>query len=134
MLKAFPSHVPHISNKTFVIAGILTTVYGLDELSSLATDITCLWLHHGRTQDQSVMTPIAALTISDWNSKVQRGEGHPSKGLIAVSFDQRNHGSRMVNSLSNEAWRVGNPTHAQDMFSIYSLYYQQLCAKVFIAN
>lgn len=70
------------------------------------------------------MAPFAAQAIHHWNerlkeratSTVSRG---PVKGLIAVSFDQRNHGSRLVDRLANEAWKQGNPRHAQDMFSVY---------------
>ncbi len=36
-----------------------------------------------------------------------------------MAFDQRNHGSREVDKLANEAWIHGNPNHAQDMFSIF---------------
>ena len=49
-------------------------------------------------------------------------KGQSPTGLIAVSFDQRNHGTRKVDNLANEAWRSGNESHAQDMFSIYREY------------
>jgi pimeloyl-ACP methyl ester carboxylesterase len=62
------------------------------------------------------MAPIANQVISTWNART--GGNHP-KGLIAVAFDQRNHGSRKVDELHNQAWREGNDTHAQDMFSCY---------------
>jgi len=62
------------------------------------------------------MTPVAASMIRAWNEQ-SKGKG---KGLIAVAFDQRNHGGRQVDKLANEAWRQGNERHAQDMFSIYS--------------
>jgi pimeloyl-ACP methyl ester carboxylesterase len=60
------------------------------------------------------MAPTAAQIISTYNAR-----NKSSKGLIAVAFDQRNHGSRQVDKLHNEAWRQGNPRHAQDMFSCY---------------
>lgn len=67
------------------------------------------------------MAPIAAQAITAWNKRLQAGTAGAGKGrgLIAVSFDQRNHGTRQADALSNEAWRSGNPRHAQDMFSIY---------------
>jgi hypothetical protein len=61
------------------------------------------------------MAPAAAQAINHWNAR----RGSSGKGLIAVSFDQRNHGTRNVDKMSNEAWRQGNPRHAQDMFSVY---------------
>lgn len=66
------------------------------------------------------MQPFAASTIASWNERIREGRAGPKqspKGLIAVSFDQRNHGTREVDKLANEAWRSGNPRHAQDMFS-----------------
>ncbi|KAI5257984.1 hypothetical protein E4T42_00776 [Aureobasidium subglaciale] len=104
-----------VSSKSYTIAGVHTTVYGIDELASSATEVAVLWLLHPRLQVQSIMAPIAAASIHDWNGR----SASKSKGLIAVSFDQRNHGTREVNALANESWKKGNPTHAQDMFSIF---------------
>jgi hypothetical protein len=109
-----------VSKKVFSIAGIITTVYGLEELPLHIKEVACLWLLHPRLQTQECMEPIAVSTILDWNARVRDGSNQQaSQGLIAVSFDQRNHGSREVDKLSNEAWRSGNPKHAQDMFSNY---------------
>jgi hypothetical protein len=106
-----------VSQKVYVIAGISVTVFGLEELQSQATDVACLWLLHPRLATQERMTGIASSAITDWNGK---NRSNPSaKGLVAVSFDQRNHGARMVDPLANVAWRQGNPRHAQDMFSIF---------------
>lgn len=105
--------VSTVSRKTYPIAGIQTTVYGLDELPTQTSDIACLWLLHPRGGTQERMTGIGTTIITGWNSR------NPTKGLIAVAFDQRNHGTREVDPLANEAWRQGNPRHAQDMFSIF---------------
>ncbi|PVH98006.1 hypothetical protein DM02DRAFT_61821 [Periconia macrospinosa] len=103
---------PTISSETHTISGILTTVHGLAELPSAVTSVACLWLLHPRLQTAQTMSPIAAQIIHAWNATK-----HPTQGLIAVAFDQRNHGSRLVDKLHNEAWKQGNPRHAQDMFS-----------------
>ena len=102
-----------ISTKTFHIAGILTTVYGLDELPTGCESVSTLWLLHPRLKTKETMGMIATECINSWNSRGQK------KGLIAVAFDQRNHGSREVEAIRNEAWKKGNPRHAQDMFSIF---------------
>jgi pimeloyl-ACP methyl ester carboxylesterase len=109
---------PLVSSKTFHIAGILTTVYGIDELPESCDSIACLWLLHPRLQTKEVMAPVGASMIQNWNCRRLPGS---RKGLIAVAFDQRNHGSREVDKLANEAWRsqTPNPRHAQDMFSIF---------------
>jgi hypothetical protein len=71
------------------------------------------------------MAPIAAHAIHHWNSRLNERAANttrnPVKGLIAVSFDQRNHGTRMADKLANEAWKQGNPRHAQDMYTIYRM-------------
>ena len=112
-----------MAKKTYVIAGILTTIYGLEELSPKTSSVTCLWLLHPRLQRQSCMEPVASAAIRTWNQRLrQKKDPSQSHGLIAASFDQRNHGTREVDPLANKAWKAGNPRHAQDMFSIYRLY------------
>ncbi|RMZ84336.1 hypothetical protein DV738_g549, partial [Chaetothyriales sp. CBS 135597] len=93
--------IPHpepISSKVYHIAGLLVTVYGLEELTPSCTDVAVLWLLHPRLQTQECMAPFAAHIIA---------------------FDQRNHGSREVSAIANEAWRGGNENHAQDMFGCF---------------
>lgn len=109
-----------ISRQTHAVAGILTTIYGLDELPAhtSTSEVACLWLLHPRLATHERMAGIAQSSIADWNAKVREGRA-PAKGLIAVAFDQRNHGSRLVDALGNEAWRQGNPRHAQDMFAVF---------------
>ncbi|KAF2234328.1 hypothetical protein EV356DRAFT_559435 [Viridothelium virens] len=109
-----------VSKKTFTIAGIITDVFGLEELPGPLQEVACLWLLHPRKQKKETMQHVAAASIHDWNNRLKDGRGgHSPKGLIAVAFDQRNHGTRKVDDLANEAWRQGNPRHAQDMFSIF---------------
>ena len=121
MLGAYPAGAPKpVSSKTYHIAGILTTVYGLEEIPTNVKEVACLWLLHPRLQAQECMAPVAAASINDWNSKLSSSKT-PQKGLVAVSFDQRNHGTRRVDKVANEAWKQGNANHAPDMFSIYRM-------------
>ena len=66
------------------------------------------------------MEPLAFSAINAWNRYVKASH-NPNDliGLIAVTFDQRNHGSREVDPRANQDWRSGNRTHAQDMFANY---------------
>lgn len=107
-----------VSRRTVAVAGILTTVYGLEELPA-TKDVACLWLLHPRLQTQESMAPLACSVLTNWNSRAKQKDGSESLGLIAVSFDQRNHGSRQVDPVANEAWRSGDERHAQNMFSTY---------------
>ena len=117
MASTYSSAPRAISKETHCIAGIITTVYGLQELPEEIQEVACLWLLHPRLQTQACMEPIASSTIHEWNER-QRATKR-TIGLIAVSFDQRNHGTREVDTLANEAWRSGNSRHAQDMFASY---------------
>ena len=120
--KTHAQRPPPVSKETHVIGGILCTVFGLQELLPESGDVACLWLLNPRLQTQACMEPVAFSAISHWNKRLkEKNELRPSLGLIAVSFDQRNHGSRMVDPVANEAWAAGNEKHAQDMFSIFRL-------------
>lgn len=101
-----------VSVKTIHIAGILTDIYGLEELPPSCQTISCIWLLHPRLQQKEIMSSVANSCLTGWNQRASSDR----KGLIAVAFDQRNHGTRCVHELSNEAWRQGNVYHAQDMW------------------
>ncbi|CAA9962637.1 hypothetical protein PTMSG1_06011 [Pyrenophora teres f. maculata] len=109
-----------VSSQTFTIAGILVDIHGLDQLPPSVSSVACLWLLNPRLQTKETMAPIARRVISSWNKRIQEGRaGKNPKGLIAAAFDQRNHGSRKVDDMHNQAWREGNERHAQDMFGCY---------------
>jgi hypothetical protein len=121
-IKPYELSTPKVSQKIFPISGIITAVYGLDEVPANAREVSCLWLMHARLGTKENMKGIACLAVADWNRRLREGQvaaSQQAKGLIAVAFDQRNHGSRMVDKLANETWREGNPNHAQDMFATF---------------
>jgi pimeloyl-ACP methyl ester carboxylesterase len=67
------------------------------------------------------MIPLGTLILNSWATRrASLPPSHPahSKGLIAVTFDQRNHGTREVHPPANGSWRDGNESHAQDMFGV----------------
>ena len=67
------------------------------QLSPAAKAVSCLWLHHGRLRMKEDMAPTASLALSAWH----RTSASSTRGLIAVAFDQRNHGSRKINDLNS---------------------------------
>lgn len=126
MEKAYPTVLPGPSARTIVLNGIAVTVYGLEELSASTTEVACVWLLHPRLCTQAYMQPIAASLIKHWHENFYSPK-HRSRllrrGLIAISFDQRNHGTRERDSLCNLTWADGNPNHAVDMYTIYREYF-----------
>ena len=101
-------NVPNASVRKYVIGGIEVDVHGVDELNPITKEVACLWLLNPRLGDRHQMTPIANAVVAR-----MRRASNTQTGLIVATFDQRNHGSRLVNPLSNQAWRDGNPRHAQ---------------------
>lgn len=109
-----------ISKTKHHIAGIEVTIYGASEISSSTTSISCLFLLHPRLETLDYVDPIALRCLESHHSKLKQStQSESSKGLIIATFDQRNHGSRLVSTKANESWRSGNELHAIDMFGIY---------------
>ncbi|TGZ76692.1 hypothetical protein EX30DRAFT_336362 [Ascodesmis nigricans] len=109
-----PADSPYLSTSTALhLAGLTLTIHGLSHLPPAPARITALHLLHPRLETSSYMNAISHHSLSAHHST------NPSRGLITISFDQRNHGQRLVSAARNEAWKQGNPTHAVDMFSMY---------------
>ena len=124
-----------ISKREFSIAGIIITVFGLEEIPSFSEEVACIWLLHPRLANHAHMVPAAEAILKDWHKRLEEGKaGKPPKGLIAISFDQRNHGAREVTPIANRGWREGNETHAQDMFSIYRTSFLHPVINLLITN
>lgn len=108
--------VKPVSWARYNVGGLLVTVYGARELPLDNCEIACLWLLHGRGDTQDSMSFTAAAMLGAWNRERKTGD----KRLVCVCFDQRNHGSRMVDNLASVSWKQGNPTHGPDMWTLYT--------------
>ena len=109
-----------LSHKEEVVGGIPITVFGLEELHPYAHNVAVLWLLHGRGADRQELRSFAHASIKTWNERQKQAGAPPRKlGLLAISFDQRNHGPRETDPRATKAWAQGNPNHAQDMIAIY---------------
>lgn len=106
---------PEVSMATIPMAGLLVDVYGLNELPpSPSAPTTCLWLLHPRTRTRTRMRDIASRVLHAYHQTPSASR----RGLIALTFDMPNHGSRLVSEKANGAWRAGNEAHAIDMLSM----------------
>ncbi|OKL63464.1 hypothetical protein UA08_02079 [Talaromyces atroroseus] len=115
-----PTPSSPLSAETFHIAGILTTVFGLAEIPPDASEIVCLWLLHPRQDSQKDMVGLATAIVHDYYDRRKKSSANSKqKGFIAVAFDARNHGTREIDPMANQAWKSGNENHAPDMFSVY---------------
>ncbi|GJC79713.1 hypothetical protein ColLi_02551 [Colletotrichum liriopes] len=114
---------PDVSKTTLPMSGLLCDVYGLEELvARRASAVSCLWLHHPRLRAKEDMADFASRVISQWEgtSSSAAGAGAGGRALIAVAFDQQNHGTRTVSPTASDSWREGNATHALDMWGMVS--------------
>lgn len=118
---------PAVSRTTIHMFGLLCDVYGLEELvarEKRPSAVSCLWLHHPRLRAKEDMEDIASRVISRWEEKSSSssssvsGGGSSSRSLIAVAFDQQNHGTRTASATARDSWREGNKTHALDMWGM----------------
>ncbi|GAA5982385.1 hypothetical protein JCM10908_006626 [Rhodotorula pacifica] len=137
-----------------VVGGIPLAVYGLPALSvpaSSSSGLAVLFLLHGRGEDSQVeyITQLATKLVESARDKRAQvspisaatgGEGAApkrAKDLLVVTFDQRNHGHRLVDPDRNLSWMEGgrrrakireekgmaahdldNENHAYDMFAM----------------
>ncbi|WQF88353.1 Putative alpha/Beta hydrolase [Colletotrichum destructivum] len=121
---------PDVSKTTLPMSGLLCDVYGLEELiAKQASTVSCLWLHHPRLRAKEDMADFASRVISQWEQTSasestpvtgNKAGGGGGRALIAVAFDQQNHGTRTVSSTASDSWREGNATHALDMWAMVS--------------
>ncbi|KAF9892305.1 hypothetical protein FE257_002082 [Aspergillus nanangensis] len=109
---------PSVSQQRHTVNGIVITVFGLDQLPLSTVDIAAAWLLHPRLGAQDDMAGIANALVRKWNNTHSHANG-PRKGLIAITLDHRNHGTRLLDPAKNDNWRQGNSRHAEDMFETY---------------
>ncbi|KAF2663389.1 alpha/beta-hydrolase [Microthyrium microscopicum] len=105
-----------ITSTTTTISNIELTIYGLTTLPPNTTHLSILWLLHPRLATAQTMSHIAAEALTTYRTRAKP----TSPALIAIAFDQRNHGTRSTTALINETWKAGNKTHAEDMYATYT--------------
>ena len=98
-------------HKTYLVGGIATHIYGLENVHSTSS-VDIVFLLHGRTRSWQDNVPWAHRIIELNQLSASK------RPLLAIAFDARNHGDRMVDEGKNQAWKEGNATHGLDMYSI----------------
>lgn len=117
----FDVDLSKFSKKEFNIGGISTYVYNSEAIAPYvkslgpnpdldSIQLNFLYLIHHRSGNY-VYTEATGIKILE-NLKLDS-----SVPVIPVTFDIRNHGSRVVDVLKNSSWKSGNDTHGLDMIS-----------------
>ncbi|EXJ69290.1 uncharacterized protein A1O5_07326 [Cladophialophora psammophila CBS 110553] len=105
---------PRSTKNEVIIGGLKVYVYGLAEVKQQGhTELAILYLAHGRNGTYLDVEDVAHEILHQYriNGRNKRA------GLIAVAFNMRNHGDRIINHKANLTWSDGNDMHAQDMLS-----------------
>jgi len=104
-----------VKKNDIVIAGLPVHVYSETPASRRPTVV--FFLLHGRQGSAEEVDPIARSVIEQSHAQHDR-----KRDLIIVTFDQRNHGARLLSPMANEIWsdkqEKNNKNHAIDMYSI----------------
>ncbi|KAJ6549189.1 Alpha/Beta hydrolase protein [Mycena sp. CBHHK59/15] len=99
--------------QTTIIAGLNVHTYTTEAFSASSKPILVLFFLHGRLgsmEDQYMQDIVAALMKAASNTTGQRD-------LMIVTFDHRNHGTRLREKVCNMAFKE-NPRHVLDMYCI----------------
>ncbi|EKM53986.1 uncharacterized protein PHACADRAFT_257525 [Phanerochaete carnosa HHB-10118-sp] len=103
-----------VSRRTVVVAGLPVHVFSGTSLSEITGKVAILFFIHGREETAREYDGRAESIVKQVASK-----GKSSTDLLVVTFDQRNHGERLVNRAANNRWGEGNDRHAIDMYAMY---------------
>lgn len=120
-----------MSVRTFTIAGIELDVWStstnpppLPPSSGLPRlPVTVLFILHGRNNTRNGIANIANRMLQLNAATLEEEERTWKRELIVVTFDHRNHGSRLVDANANNGWNLKdntkhNPRHALDMYAL----------------
>ncbi|ANB13126.1 hypothetical protein AWJ20_1407 [Sugiyamaella lignohabitans] len=104
------------------IGGIAVYVYGLDRIGNVSSikTLNAVYVLHPRLGDYTYSEALALA----WLDSYYEFSTDNKAPLIAVTFDNRNHGKRVIDPVGNESWAISsepnkiyNELHAQDMCS-----------------
>ncbi|OSD07726.1 hypothetical protein PYCCODRAFT_1429950 [Trametes coccinea BRFM310] len=115
---------PEPTRQTFVVGGIAVNVYAQPQpkATRAAADapVAVMFLLHGRNGSALKMEEFVWGIFEEVHA-LRRKDGE-ARELYIVTFDQRNHGKRMVDKKANQGWfddpEQNNDRHAIDMYAI----------------
>lgn len=113
-----------VSKTKVNVGGLPVNVFGLEQLTPRPSRASapppppvCVFIHlHGRggsadNEEQLVRHLYDSATRQDLERPAKRD-------CLAISFDARNHGHRVTNSLGQQGWKQGNAKHAMDLYAM----------------
>ncbi|KAH9057893.1 Alpha/Beta hydrolase protein [Lactarius vividus] len=111
-----------VVKETLNVAGLSTNVYTRANLRDKPTSgpVVVLFFLHGRAESADHIDPIARAAFS-WAAKKEASSREAPRDFMVVTFDQRNHGKRMVDQHGNLGWSKKADQHNErQAVNIYS--------------
>ncbi|KAI0093154.1 Alpha/Beta hydrolase protein [Irpex rosettiformis] len=108
---------PH--HRLIHIAGLPVNVYTSTPLSSITGNVAVFFFLHGRSGSAADLEPKIQQIFNRVEVNKAEGGKKQERELVVVTFDQRNHGHRLVDESSIGSWVEGNPNHAVDMYAMF---------------
>ncbi|KAI0759565.1 Alpha/Beta hydrolase protein [Trametes elegans] len=114
-----------IAKQTLLVGGILVNVFSQPDAATPTDPVNILFFLHGRTSSADALEPQARAILDGVHARRKAlAPGAKADDLIVVTFDHRNHGTRLVDELANWHWtddpKTTNVRHALDMYAIQS--------------
>ncbi|KAI8970643.1 Alpha/Beta hydrolase protein [Trametes punicea] len=117
----FGKKAPEPKIQMFVIGGITVNVYSQPKATKPDVPVAVMFLLHGRNGSALKMGEFVN-GIYDEVHAHRRKHGGDAQDLYIATFDQRNHGKRLVDKKANQGWfddpEQNNERHAIDMYAI----------------
>ncbi|KAI0327730.1 hypothetical protein GY45DRAFT_1092976 [Cubamyces sp. BRFM 1775] len=117
----FSKKAPEPQRQTFVIAGITVNVYSQPKATKPGAPVAVMFLLHGRNGSALKMGEFVNGIFDEIHAH-RKKHGGEAQDLYIATFDQRNHGKRMVDKKANQGWfddpEQNNDRHAIDMYAI----------------
>ncbi|KAH8994811.1 hypothetical protein EDB92DRAFT_1847561 [Lactarius akahatsu] len=122
-----------VVKETLNVAGLSTNVYTRANLRDKPTSgpVVVLFFLHGRTESADHIDPIARAAFS-WAAEKEASSREAPRDFIVVTFDQRNHGKRMVDQRGNFGWGKNADQHneRQAYYHAHAFANAQHCANL----
>lgn len=108
-----------VHSEQFVVAGLLVNVFSLDPLTQSSRPAVVLFFLHGRGESAVNIQEYVGVILEKSRPLRDSTDKHD---LIVITFDHRNHGTRLRDAKANGGWsknpETNNDRHALDMYAI----------------
>ncbi|KAJ3163116.1 hypothetical protein HDU86_002285 [Geranomyces michiganensis] len=103
----------HADPTQLVLGGLEVFIFGTVPPPRTGASATAIFFLHGRHSSARESFAVCR----EFHTQLSKVLA-PNPAPLLITFDQRNHGTRLVDDARNGAWKDGNATHASDMYAL----------------